>query len=82
MGKPIAKNLLKAGHQVVVSQHNEAAAAELTERGAQRGRTPAEIAAQADLVITMLRTPRRLRMSCSAPTASSKVVTTASSTSI
>ena len=54
MGKPMAKNLLKAGHQVVVSRHNEAAAAELAERGAERGRTPAEIAAQVDLVITML----------------------------
>ena len=33
MGKPMAKNLIKAGHQVVVSRHNEAAAAELAERG-------------------------------------------------
>ena len=54
MGKPMAKNLLKAGHQVVVSRHNEAAAAELAELGAERASTPAEIASQVELVITML----------------------------
>ena len=54
MGKPMAKNLLAAGHQLVVSDHNKAAAEELAELGAARGATPAEIAGQVDLVITML----------------------------
>jgi 2-hydroxy-3-oxopropionate reductase len=54
MGKPMAKNLLEAGHELVVSNHNEAAAAELAELGAERGDTPKEIAEQVDLVITML----------------------------
>jgi 2-hydroxy-3-oxopropionate reductase len=54
MGKPMAKNLLAAGHQLVVSDHNKAAAEELAELGAARGSTPAEIAGQVDLVITML----------------------------
>lgn len=54
MGKPMAKNLLAAGHQLVVSDHNKTAAEELAELGAERGSTPAEIAGQVDLVITML----------------------------
>jgi len=54
MGKPMAKNLLAAGHELVVSNHNPAAAEELAERGATLGTTPAEIAGQVDLVITML----------------------------
>jgi 3-hydroxyisobutyrate dehydrogenase-like beta-hydroxyacid dehydrogenase len=39
MGKPMAKNLLAAGHQVVVSSHNQATAAELAAAGAP-SRTP------------------------------------------
>jgi 2-hydroxy-3-oxopropionate reductase len=54
MGKPMSKNLLKAGHEVVVTDNKEAAVAELIEFGAQRGGTPSEIAQQVELVITML----------------------------
>jgi 2-hydroxy-3-oxopropionate reductase len=54
MGKPMARNLLAAGHDLVVSDHNKAAVEELAERGASHGGTPAEIAGQVDLVITML----------------------------
>ncbi|HEY6689168.1 MAG TPA: 2-hydroxy-3-oxopropionate reductase [Propionibacteriaceae bacterium] len=54
MGKPMAANLIKAGHELVVSTHNEAAASELAELGASTGVTPREIAAQVELLITML----------------------------
>jgi 2-hydroxy-3-oxopropionate reductase len=54
MGKPMAKNLIKAGHQLVVSTHNAAAAEELAGLGAATATTPREIAEQVDLVITML----------------------------
>jgi 2-hydroxy-3-oxopropionate reductase len=54
MGKPMAKNLIKAGHQLVVSTHNAAAAQELTEAGASTADTPRDIASRVDLVITML----------------------------
>ena len=54
MGKPMAKNLLAAGHQVVVSSHNQTTAAELAAAGATVADTPKQIAEQADLVITML----------------------------
>jgi len=54
MGKPMAKNLVKAGHTLVVSGHNATAAAELAELGAAIADTPREIAAGTDLVMTML----------------------------
>ena len=54
MGKPMARNLIKAGHEVVVSGHNAEAAAELSGLGAKVAQLPREIAAQVDLVITML----------------------------
>jgi 2-hydroxy-3-oxopropionate reductase len=50
----MAKNLVKAGHQLVVSAHSPDAAAELAAAGAGTAETPREIAAQVDLVITML----------------------------
>ena len=54
MGKPMAKNLLKAGHQVVVSSHNQTTAAELAAAGATTADSPKQIAEQVELVITML----------------------------
>ncbi len=54
MGKPMAKNLLAAGHQVVVSSHNKATADELAAAGATVAGGPKEIAEQVELVITML----------------------------
>ena len=54
MGKPMAKNLLKAGHQVVVSSHNQTTAAELSAAGATTADSPKQIAEQVELVITML----------------------------
>jgi len=54
MGKPMSKNLLKAGYDVVVSGHNSAAADELVALGAQKASSPKEIAELCDVVITML----------------------------
>ncbi len=54
MGKPMAKNLLKAGHQVVVSSFDPATAAELSAAGATTADSPKQIAEQVELVITML----------------------------
>lgn len=52
MGKPMAKNLLKAGYDLTVSSFNRAAQ-ELVACGAKAG-TNAEIGASCDLVLTML----------------------------
>jgi 2-hydroxy-3-oxopropionate reductase len=54
MGRPMARNLLAAGHDLLVSTHNASAAADLAALGAQTERTPQAIAAQTDVVITML----------------------------
>jgi len=54
MGRPMARKLIDASHDLVVSSHNAEAASELRELGAAVGQNPSEIAAQVDLVITML----------------------------
>jgi 2-hydroxy-3-oxopropionate reductase len=54
MGKPMSINLLRAGHELVVSAHNVEAAAELVALGATQADTAQQIAEQVDLVMTML----------------------------
>jgi 2-hydroxy-3-oxopropionate reductase len=54
MGKPMAKNLLKAGHKLVVLDMNKAAVEELTMAGAESASTPAEVCSKTDVIITML----------------------------
>lgn len=53
MGKPMAKNLLKAGHDLIVLSTNKAAA-ELVSTGAKSAATPRDVAAQSEILITML----------------------------
>jgi 2-hydroxy-3-oxopropionate reductase len=54
MGRPMARNLLRAGHPVVVWNRSAGPAAELAAAGATVARTPAELAAAAPVVLTML----------------------------
>lgn len=54
MGKPMAKNLVKAGYQLVVNDYNKAATEELKELGAEICASNKEIAEKVDVVITML----------------------------
>ena len=54
MGKPMAKNLIAAGHELVVRDMNAAAVAELTALGATEASSPKEVAEQVELVVTML----------------------------
>jgi 2-hydroxy-3-oxopropionate reductase len=54
MGRPMARNLVRAGHRVVVWNRSAAPAAELAEAGAQVARTPAALARAARVVLTML----------------------------
>jgi 2-hydroxy-3-oxopropionate reductase len=54
MGKPMSRNLIEGGHEVVVSGHNADAARELSRLGAKVAQLPSEIAAEVDLIITML----------------------------
>ena len=54
MGKPMAKNLLKAGHEVVCFDVNQKNVDEVVKAGAVAGKSSADVAAQVPLVITML----------------------------
>jgi 2-hydroxy-3-oxopropionate reductase len=54
MGKPMCKNLMKAGYEVVIPDRHKNVADEFVALGASVASTSKEIAAQADVVITML----------------------------
>ena len=54
MGKPMSKNLLKAGYGLVVCDVVKAAVEELAAAGAATAATPREVAQQTELIITML----------------------------
>jgi 2-hydroxy-3-oxopropionate reductase len=54
MGKPMSKNLLKAGYQLVVLDNNQTAMQELVDAGASQAETPKAVAEQSDVIITML----------------------------
>jgi 2-hydroxy-3-oxopropionate reductase len=54
MGRPMARNLVRAGHRVLVWNRSAAPAAELAAAGATVARTPAELAEAAPVVLTML----------------------------
>jgi 3-hydroxyisobutyrate dehydrogenase-like beta-hydroxyacid dehydrogenase len=60
MGVPMASRLLQAGHEVTAWNRTSARTAPLLERGAIASSTPAEAAAGADFIITMLATPDAL----------------------
>lgn len=54
MGKPMSKNLLKAGYELVVCDVVKAAVDEIVAAGATAAATPKAVAEQADIIITML----------------------------
>jgi len=54
MGKPMSKNLLKAGHSVVVFDVAPAPVAEVVAAGGTAAKSSKEAASQADVIITML----------------------------
>jgi len=54
MGKPMARNLIKGGHRLVVHNRSRAAVDELAAEGATTAVSPKEAAASAEVVITML----------------------------
>jgi 2-hydroxy-3-oxopropionate reductase len=54
MGKPMSKNLLKAGYELVVCDVVKAAVEEVVAAGAVSAATPKAVAEQTDIIITML----------------------------
>ena len=54
MGRPMAKNLLKAGFPLVVHSRSQGPVADLVSAGASRAESPREIAGRSTRIITML----------------------------
>jgi 2-hydroxy-3-oxopropionate reductase len=54
MGRPMAKNLLKAGHKLVVYDIVQSSVDDVTSNGAARGESSSDVASKSDIVITML----------------------------
>jgi 2-hydroxy-3-oxopropionate reductase len=54
MGKPMARNLIKAGYSLVVHNRSRAAVEELIKDGAQAAGRPREVAECSDVIVTML----------------------------
>jgi 2-hydroxy-3-oxopropionate reductase len=54
MGKPMAKNLLKAGYQLIVHDINPDPVTELVKAGAKEGNSSQDVASQSEIIITML----------------------------
>jgi 2-hydroxy-3-oxopropionate reductase len=54
MGRPMAQNLLKAGYPLVVHSRSRGPVDEIVRAGAKVGSSPRDVAAQSDVLITML----------------------------
>jgi 3-hydroxyisobutyrate dehydrogenase-like beta-hydroxyacid dehydrogenase len=60
MGRPMGQNLLKAGFALTVWNRTEQRGDELVRLGARRGNSPRDVAAKADVVLTMVSDPPAL----------------------
>ena len=60
MGKPMGRNLLKAGFPLVVFNRTSAKAEDLVREGAKLAPTPREAARQADVLLTIVSDPPAL----------------------
>ena len=54
MGKPMSRNLLKAGYKLVVYNRSSKAIQELVKEGAEAGSSPMDVAERCEVIITML----------------------------
>ena len=64
MGKPMCRNLMKAGYEAVVYNRSKASVEELTAEGAQAAGSPAEVAENCQVIITMLPNSPQVREVC------------------
>lgn len=61
MGKPMSKNLIKAGHELVVCDFKKEAVEELVQSGAKAAENGAAIAKECDVIITMVQNSPQVR---------------------
>ena len=64
MGKPMSKNILKAGYKLVVYNRSAPAVNELVSLGAIRADSPMKVAEKCDAIITMLPNSPEVREVC------------------
>lgn len=64
MGKPMSKNLLKAGHELIVYNRSKASVEEVVKEGAKAANNPAEVAKECEVIITMLPNSPQVREVC------------------
>lgn len=64
MGKPMSKNLVRAGYELVVCNRSQKSVDELVEMGAVRAANGAEVASQCSVIITMLPNSPQVRDVC------------------
>lgn len=64
MGKPMSKNLVKAGYELVVYNRSKASVEELAAMGAIAAKNPADVASQCSVIITMLPNSPQVREVC------------------
>lgn len=60
MGAPMALNILKGGHELTVYDKSAVAIAHLVQAGAKEAKTPREVGAASDIVVTMLPEPQHV----------------------
>ncbi|MFV0502484.1 MAG: 2-hydroxy-3-oxopropionate reductase [Lachnospirales bacterium] len=64
MGKPMSKNLIKKGHELMVFDFNKDAVKELLDLGALAGENSADIASKCETIITMVPNSPHVRSVC------------------
>ena len=64
MGKPMSKNILKNGHEVVVYNRSRAAVDELVALGAKGAGSSKEVAEECSVIITMVPNSPQVRAVC------------------
>lgn len=64
MGKPMSKNLLKAGYEVVVYNRSRASVDEIVALGAESATSPKDVAEKSDVIITMLPNSPQVLSAC------------------
>ena len=64
MGKPMSRNLMKAGYELVVYNRSKASVEELAAEGAEAASSPAEVAEKCSVIITMLPNSPQVREVC------------------
>ena len=62
MGKPMSKNLVKAGYELVVCDFNKKTVDELVEMGAEAAMNGAEVASKCEVVIIMVQNSPQVRV--------------------